>query len=159
MWVLLLIPFGLVVAVLVAIAVRGTVRGKIPTCARCTADWRRFVNLRRGGWATVVLLFSAGMSLDGAGVVWGGALVMLSMFGTPVALVFGFSGDRFRTRGEVSKDRTWIELHRVSEEFAQCIAGALAPIVPVPLQAGPVMAMPGQIGMVTPLPGGPARGA
>ncbi len=141
LWILILFLFAALIAVIVAIAIRGTIEGRLPGCASCAVDRRRFVNRRRAGWAVVVSLPLAAAGLGAIGVE-GGALLALMFLAIPAALVFSCCGDLFRERGHLSKDRMWVELKGVSPEFARTIDGALRSIPPLPMQGAPPAGAP-----------------
>ena len=109
-WLLVLV--SLLVAAIVALAIRKSAPGALPACARCVSDRRRFVGSVLGGLSAGVLLFVLGVAASS------GALVGLGMVLFAAALLGSLCGDQFRVRGRVRKDLPWVELSGVAPEFA-----------------------------------------
>jgi hypothetical protein len=126
LWVFVLIPFSLLIAAIVMAAMRTTVRGQLPACAACTSERRRFVAAVVASWVGwFATLFVAASLSDGWAVI---VVLLLAV----VALVTSFSGDAFRTRGALSRDKLWVELKGVDRHFADQLNGALRqPAYPV----------------------------
>jgi amino acid transporter len=118
-WVILGLIFSLLIGLLVALSVRKTVAGRLPGCAVCISDRRRYRLQRAGAW-TVALLVAAGTVVADSA-----ALALLMLVVTVGALLFSFSGDYFRVRGTLSSDQYWVELKGASEHFARQIDQAL----------------------------------
>lgn len=154
-WVLLFIPLGLLIAAIVAIAIRSGIDGRLPSCGSCAEDRRRFVTRVWAGWGVVVLLpvSAAGLSTMG---VESGFLVALLFLAIPSALIFSFSFDSFRVRGHFSKDRLWVELKGVTEEFAGTVDAARRAVLLMPTQGAPFGY--GPPGTLPPGPGTPLAG-
>ena len=131
-WVLVLIPIALLLALVVALAVRGTVTANLPTCDRCDSERRRFRLSVVAAWVGDVVLLVAFAQLGAAGL-------LLWVLTTLAALVWSFSGDRRRVSGRVSNDRLWVQLQGVHASFAAPVIDALRnpAIVGPPPPAGP----------------------
>lgn len=151
-WVLLLIPLGLLIAAIVALAIRSDINGRLPSCGLCAADRRRFVRRVWAGWGIVVLLPVSAVGLSAVGVE-SGFLFALLFLAIPAALIFSFSFDSFRVRGRFSKDRLWVELKGVSDEFAGTLDAARRALPLMPRQGTPVGY--GPAGALPPAPGTP----
>lgn len=126
-WVYVLILVSPLICAIVAMVVRKTVPGRLPACARCGIDRRNFVLSVVGGWvaAFTVLFVGAGMS--------SAELIILGFLGLVAALIWSFSGDLRRVRGNATSDVVWIELRGVCAEFQQeVVQGVLRAGVPVP---------------------------
>jgi hypothetical protein len=111
-WVLLLILVSLLIAAIVALAIRKSAHGYLPGCARCASDRRGFIAAACGGLTVGLLLTVLGFAVDSAG------LLLLSLLVFLVALVGTFCGDQFRVRGRLRKDLQWVELRGVAPGFA-----------------------------------------
>ncbi|MDT7571357.1 MAG: hypothetical protein QOE05_1531 [Actinomycetota bacterium] len=118
-WVLLTIFIGVLLFVILALALRTTVKGALPACAQCTRDRRRFLLWVGGAWSGTAVVFAAGIGM-GSDV-----LVLLGVLGLLGAIVVSCLGDRFRVSGSVSKDKLWVELKGVGPEFARIVDEAL----------------------------------
>lgn len=118
-WAVALAVFGLLIAALVAQAIRKTVEGRLPACEQCDTDRRRFVGIVLGAWAADVLLLVASVAGHSGG------LLMLWLLATVVALVVSFTGDRDRVSGYVSMDEHWVDLKGASDGFTTAINQAL----------------------------------
>ena len=133
-WLLILFPFAMLLAAIIALCIRRTVKGVLPACAECKRDRQRFVRLAIGGWVLDAALLFVFTLLGPAGIV-------LWLVTTFAALCFCFCGDRFRVSGRVSKDTMWVQLRGVDASFASAIKGALAPpsqfVPPAPVAATP----------------------
>jgi uncharacterized protein (DUF58 family) len=119
-WVYLLFVFGLLIAAIVAMAIRKSAPGSLPGCDVCVAERRRFVWSSVGGWLLGLgLLVLGGMADNGPAAILG-LLVLL------VALVWTFCGDQVRVRGSLRKDQVWLDLKGVSAEFAAQVRAEVA---------------------------------
>ncbi|HTR69993.1 MAG TPA: hypothetical protein VMH41_07160 [Mycobacteriales bacterium] len=118
-WLIILVPFTLLLVLIIALAIRKTVEGPLPACEACANDRRRFVTRVWVGWgvafALLVLVAAVGSPL--VGLLW--LLVQL------VVLVETFRGDSYRVRGKVSADGQWVELVGADEHFVREIVNAL----------------------------------
>jgi hypothetical protein len=137
-WVFLLFVVSLLIALIVSLAIRTTVSGRLPSCSRCKTERRRFVWSALGAWvASLTLLFVVPSALSVPS--W----FLFVLFGLVLAaLIFSFAGDQFRVTGSVSKDRTWVELKGVSEPFAAAIRQALSAPAPAVEQPSTTPASP-----------------
>jgi hypothetical protein len=118
-WVYLLIVISVLVAAIVALAVRKSAPGSLPGCDQCVAERRRFVWSAVGGWLLGLgLLVLAGVADNGPAAILG-LLVLL------VALVWTFCGDQIRVRGSLRKDLLWVDLKGVAPEFDAQLRPAL----------------------------------
>lgn len=119
-WVVLLIFVALMLALVVALCVRGTVTAEVPSCDRCASERRRFKWWVAAAWLGDVVLLVGITQLGAVGFV-------LWLVATVAALCWSFAGDRSRVTGTVSKDRLWVALKGVHPTFAAAINGALVP--------------------------------
>jgi hypothetical protein len=146
-WVYLTLLIGILVAAIIAMALRTTVKGQLPACERCVSERRKFVATAWASWVLAIALLVLGISLSST------PLLVVSGLAILVALVISVSGDRFRVTGTVSKDRQWVDLKGTSEGFSQLVrqaveqqgwglggAGAVAPVQPQMAQAQPTAA-------------------
>lgn len=131
-WVFVLMIFSLLIGVLVAVAIRKTVIGQLPSCEVCTADRRRYLARIWTVWAADVALLVAAVARtsDALGVLW--VLVTL------VALIYSLAADRNRVAGVVSADEMWVELKGISSGFAYVVQqGLRAAYAGTPVQSAP----------------------
>jgi hypothetical protein len=102
---------------LVALAMRRSIEGPIPTCASCAVSRKNFVNRSIAFWAMTVAALLLALVLGNP------ALLLLWLALTAGALIFTFSGDRSRVTGELEKDRTMVQLKGVAGSFVNALAG------------------------------------
>lgn len=105
-WLIILIPFTLLVVLIVALVMRKTVEGPIPSCDACVTDYQRFRKRVMAGWAIDLLLIVA------AALLKSGALGLVWLVWTVAVLVETFRGDAYRARGVVSQDGIWVDPSR-----------------------------------------------
>ena len=110
-WVWLLALVSLLIAAIVALAIRRSVHGYLPACERCVRDRRRFVGSAVGGLTAGLLLFVAGAQAASDLLLVVGLLVFVA------ALLGSMFGDQFRVRGRLRKDLLWVELRGAAPEF------------------------------------------
>jgi hypothetical protein len=118
-WVYLTILIGILVAAIIAMAIRTRVKANLPACDRCVAERRKFVLIAWASWAVTLALFVLGAGLSSTPVL------ILSVVALIAAVVVSCSGDRFRVSGTVSKDRQWVDLKGTSEGFSAQIRQAV----------------------------------
>jgi hypothetical protein len=131
-WVLLLVPFTLLLALIVALATRETVEGQLPACERCTRDRRRHIQTVWAGWLASLLVLVIGAANASSGT--GGAFLLLWLALTAFMLYWSFAEQRYRVTGRLSKDRQWVELLGADRAFVTALSSAL--------QAPPVAMQP-----------------
>ncbi len=119
-WVYLLIPFGLLVAALVQMALQKKVKGPVPECPQCRSRRRTYNLLLAALW------IGALAALIATGVTSNGALAVLWLVLQIAAIVWVFQGGRFMLKGTLSKDQIWVELRRVDERFVQAVQARMA---------------------------------
>jgi hypothetical protein len=124
-WVILLVFVALLIAVMVALAIRVTVKAQLPGCEQCVADRRRYRRSVIAAWMADAVLLFVFAQLGGAGI-------LLWVLVTAAALVWSFAGNRTVVTGTVSKDRAWVALARVHPAFAGAITTALSGAVQAP---------------------------
>jgi hypothetical protein len=135
-WVLLLCLVAVLIAAVVALALRKSVEGTLPVCDECAAEQRRFKLTVVGAWAAdvVVLVLAAQLGVTGL-LIW--------LLATLAALVWSFGGgQRYRVTGFLRKDQMWVDLRGVSDEFAAAINAVVRPEQPVAVPPQPVVAPP-----------------
>jgi|GEM_PF-2112018 len=118
-WVWLLVLVSLLIAAIVALAIRRSAVGHLPGCERCVSDRRRFFGAAVGGLSAGLLLFVLGAAAASDVMLLLGLLVFV------VALLGSLCGDQFRVRGRLRKDLVWIELRGTAPEFAAEVARGL----------------------------------
>jgi hypothetical protein len=120
-WVLLLVLVALLVAAVVALVLRKSVEGQLPGCDQCARDQRRFKLTVLGAWVADVVVLVLAVQIGPAGL-------LLWLLVTLGALVWSFAGAaRYRVTGNLRKDRLWVDLRGVSEEFAAAINAVVQP--------------------------------
>jgi hypothetical protein len=138
-WVYPIALAGLLLAAIIASAIRETVKGVLPGCPRCRADRRTFVASVWTAWTGAFVLFFLAAATGSAAVFLLSGLALLG------ALVLSFCGDHFRVTGVVSKDRQWVDLNGVDSGFASMIEDALRRVAPAePTHVTQVGGMPGR---------------
>jgi hypothetical protein len=110
-WVYLLILVALLLAAIIAEAIRKRVEGPVPTCDQCAADKRTFRLQVAGVWIADLVLMVIGAAGSAVALV---AWLALTLF----ALVFSFMSSRYRVQGTVSGDGLYVELKDVDSAFA-----------------------------------------
>jgi hypothetical protein len=155
-WVWLLVLVSLLVAAIVALAIRTSLPGHLPGCARCVSDRRVFVGSVLGGLTAGVLLFVAGVAAAS------GVLVGLGMLVVAAALLGSMCGDQFRVRGRLRKDKSWIELSGTAPAFAAEMVRGLqqahaASPAPQPAYAAPQQPWPATAPQQQPAFGAPQQ--
>jgi hypothetical protein len=110
-WVILLALLTLLVAAIVAEAIRKRVAGPVPVCEQCVKDRRTFRLQVAAVWAVDLVLLVGGASGNAPALV-GWLLV------TVLGLVFSTRTSRYSVEGIVSRDGRFVELKKVDESFA-----------------------------------------
>ena len=124
-WVLALVLIALLLAAIVALALRKSVQGEIPECEQCVRDQRRFKLTVVGAWVGDVVVLLLAVNFGGAGLI-------LWLLVTLAALIWSFAGgQRYRVHGTLSKDQQWVAMRGSSEEFAAAIDAVVRPTEPV----------------------------
>ena len=118
-WVWLLVLVSLLIAAIVALAIRRSTDGYLPGCERCLSDRRRFIGTVVGGLSVGFLLFAVGAAASSAGLLVLGSVIFVA------ALLGSLCGDQFRVRGRLRKDLLWIELRGTAPAFAAEMARGL----------------------------------
>lgn len=119
LWIIAIAIFTLLIAAIVAEAIRKRVTGPIPTCGQCDTDRKRFHWQVAGLWALDVALLVGGLS--------GNAFALLGWLAlTLIALVYGTQTYRYSVQGTVSDDGMWVELKKVDAAFAEASNRAMA---------------------------------
>ena len=118
-WLLPVFLLALLLALIIALAMRTTVKGQLPACERCGKERRTFLAYAWGSWGAATVLW--GVAVYRAS----GVVALLATVVTLAAIVVSVLGDRFRVTGVVSKDRRWVELKGTSEGFSRAVAEAL----------------------------------
>ena len=134
-WVYLFIPVGLLIAAVIALAIRGTVDGPLPSCESCARERRRWIRTVWSLWGLDLALLAA--SIAAANSPIGKVAAGLWLLVTLVALVWSSRADRIRVTGRVSKDRNWVELRRVSDVFQNAVTTALQASTALPATTNP----------------------
>jgi len=140
-WSYLLIILGVLIFLIVVLATRTKIDTALPACEQCGQDRRRF-------WIYVAVAGAvSGAALATGIAIASDGLSLLGFFLLLATLVLACLGDRFRVSGTVSRDRAWVNLKGISEQFAAEVNGALA--------APPSSTVPSAA--IQPGPGGPPR--
>jgi hypothetical protein len=137
-WVVVLIILSLLIAVLVAMALRKTVTGQLPGCAECDRERSRFRSKVAGGWVATTLVWLVSL------VTLNAFLLLVALVATLFALVFSFS-EGYGVRGFLTQDQLWVQLKGLSPAFVNAVQAGppQASPVPVPTDAGPAFPVPG----------------
>jgi hypothetical protein len=114
-WVFALCLVSLAVPVLVALALRRSVQGRVPTCESCAGARVIFVQRSIALWAASLITLAAAVLLGN------GVLLLLWLAMTAGALVFSFAGDTSQVAGELQKGRTTVQLRGVASPFVQAV--------------------------------------
>jgi hypothetical protein len=145
-WLYLLILPSVLLFLIVVLIMRKTVPGRLPSCAGCRTERRRYLLSVFGGWVVSLAIFiSAGFTSSLAFVVLGGVAVV-------AAIVWSCLGDQFRVRGSLGADQVWVTLRGADESFANQIQLALQPTPQPPVVTGPPSAADPNLAPVVPLP-------
>lgn len=119
-WLVALIIVSFALALIVAIAIRSSVSGRLPRCEQCARAKRQVIAVVAVSWIVVLATFWP-VTVSGGipAVVWFVALVVVTL-GSVVA------PNRVAVRGWLTKDKRFVHLKDVHPNFADQVSALLA---------------------------------